>query len=298
MKLTLDRCLFLDCESGGLDPLTHPLLEVALVTAGGERVVTFVAERDLDRADPEALEANRLDLEEVAKHGLGPRCVAKLLVDLLEHKREQLAEAHAALGREGAPPRPVVVGHNVGFDTAFLRRLFRHAFEEATAIRFEQLKPSTEVHPELARALAAEAEAFAAEHFTLPKEFDYRTVDTFSLLAGAAVAGRVPWAAVGSLDHALDHFGIQVPEHRRHTAFGDAWGTRLVLERLLDLDACQLAGMGQLRRSLAFTELPVDRAAFADEAGAPEVPAWLRPGRPDQVTPPARTSISDPEGVA
>jgi DNA polymerase III epsilon subunit-like protein len=54
-----DRLAFVDCETLGLDPLIHPVWELAVIT-GGEEHHWFVRVDDIDRefADPVALDLN------------------------------------------------------------------------------------------------------------------------------------------------------------------------------------------------------------------------------------------------
>ncbi|HWQ09406.1 MAG TPA: hypothetical protein VN436_09875, partial [Holophaga sp.] len=49
-------------------------------------------------------------------------------------------------------------------------------------------------------------------------------IDTHSLAAALRDAGRLPLENLGS-SALFEHFGIVVPEEKRHTALGDALGT-------------------------------------------------------------------------
>lgn len=231
--MDLDRCLFLDTETGGLNPEVHPLLSVGVVDGAGERLADFfVLDACLHLATDEALAVNRISLAEVNDEGIAPPDAASAITRIVDEKRSQLAQAHAESGAEGDPPRPVIVGHNVGFDVAFIRRLFSMAVGAAATLAVRTCRS--------ADALDQALESARGVH-RIPPEFGYRTIDTFSLLSGAAVAGLVPWSAVGSLDAAVDHFGIKMPEGQRHTACGDALACREVVARLL------AAGAGRRR---------------------------------------------------
>jgi DNA polymerase III subunit epsilon len=91
-----------------------------------------------------------------------------------------------------------LVGHNIGFDVAFLRKL---AFEGGR----EQLAG-----------------------------ISHRALDTHTLLYVLALENRIPVSATKS-DGAFRHFGIQVPPSKRHTALEDARATRALLLAILDL---------------------------------------------------------------
>jgi DNA polymerase III epsilon subunit-like protein len=59
---------------------------------------------------------------------------------------------------------------------------------------------------------------------TLEPRFSHRTVDTHSIALALRDAGRLPLDDLG-LSSLLDHFAIQVPPDKRHTALGDSLAT-------------------------------------------------------------------------
>lgn len=88
------------------------------------------------------------------------------------------------------------VGHNVGFDQAFLRKLaFRGGREQIAGI-------------------------------------SHRGVDTHTLLQLLLLEQKVPPEAVTS-NGAFRHFDIRIDESARHTALGDATATRQLMEAIL-----------------------------------------------------------------
>jgi DNA polymerase III epsilon subunit-like protein len=90
------------------------------------------------------------------------------------------------------------VGHNVGFDVAFLRKLaFLGGRNEITAI-------------------------------------SHRALDTHTMLYLLHLKGRVPPSALSS-DGAFEYFGIRVPDNERHTALGDALATRELVLRIFEM---------------------------------------------------------------
>ena len=64
--------------------------------------------------------------------------------------------------------------------------------------------------------------------------FGHRLVDTHSLAAGLRDAGRLPVADLSSTA-LFAHFGIEVPEEKRHTALGDALATFDLYWKLVEL---------------------------------------------------------------
>ena len=180
----LDHIVILDTETGGLDPLLHSLLSVGLVSGDGTRTDEFFVREPNMVTNPRSLAVNRLDPAQVARDGLEPvEAVVRI---------EAFLDAYPG-------PRPVmVVGHNVAFDVAFLRRLYGMA------------------------------------NAPFPPDFSHRTVDTHTLLWALVSQGKLPAHVRGS-DAAFAHFDIAPPDALRHTALGDAVATRDLIERLLEL---------------------------------------------------------------
>ena len=76
----------------------------------------------------------------------------------------------------------------------------------------------------------------AGQGRALEPRFSHRTVDTHSLAAGLRDAGRLPLENLSSTA-LFAHFGIEVPEARRHTALGDALATYDLYWKLVGLMA-------------------------------------------------------------
>ena len=109
--------LFIDTETGGLNPDIHPLLEVGWALVEGEAVTrqgAFYLKGEHGAATPEALAKNGLDLEVVNVRGLEPRHAWKTLLAEVSH-----------LSR---PPR--FGGYNTPFDRSFLLKLELRALED------------------------------------------------------------------------------------------------------------------------------------------------------------------------
>src|SRR5690349_1317310 len=117
----MTKLLVIDTETGGIDPDRHSLLSLAAaVWADGcleGEIEIFVAEPDIT-VTARALEINRIDLVEHARKAVAPaEALAHLLGFVADHFQSDLA----------AGEQVVLVGHNVGFDIGFLRRLCRLA---------------------------------------------------------------------------------------------------------------------------------------------------------------------------
>jgi DNA polymerase III epsilon subunit-like protein len=181
----------IDVETGGLDPQRHAILTLGLAvldTASGQ-----IAALELPINDPhgdvteEALRKNRLDPVQVRRTGLSPEeAVSRLEEFILPHLQ--------------AGQKAVLAGHNVAFDIAFLRRLYR---------------------------LAAAEDDFNAR-------YGYRAVDLHSAYMLLAEAGLVPWLPRASLDAIALSLGVPQDPDRRHTALGDAITTARCLWELLE----------------------------------------------------------------
>jgi DNA polymerase III epsilon subunit-like protein len=187
-QITQDRgpLVIIDTETGGVDPHTDSLLSVALVSLDGERrLEVFVREETLNTR-PESMAVNGIDLEMIKREGLSPREAWTTLEGFLAE------EVRLGGGRPA-----LLVGHNIAFDIAFLKRLWRHA--------------------------GVEGESRLVSH---------RSLDTHTLLWALAALGVVPASACGS-DGAFKHYDVAPPEALRHTALGDAVATQALLHKLL-----------------------------------------------------------------
>lgn len=123
----MGHVIFLDTETGGLDPARHALLTVALVEwRDGETrdPVEFKVRSDGLTVDPRALEVNRIDL---ARHDDAAWS--------RQRAREEIRlwmELHRPPSASRLPSRVVVGGHNVTFDLGFLDALFEGNFTRRT----------------------------------------------------------------------------------------------------------------------------------------------------------------------
>ena len=181
--------LFLDTETGGLDPANHSLLSIGLVVGDGPKVLNSL--EILVKHEPYVVSAagmavNRIDLVQHSAAALEPRMALNVLDVFLDQHFPHMC-------------KPVILaGHNVAFDRAFL-----------------------------AAFLAGQGRA-------LEPRISHRTVDTHSIAAALRDGGRLPLENLSSTA-LFAHFGIEVPEERRHTALGDALATFELYWKLVGL---------------------------------------------------------------
>ena len=103
--------LFIDTETGGLDPASHSLLSVGLVVGDGSKVLNSL--EILIRHEPYVVSAggmavNRIDLVRHSAAALEPKMALTVLDVFLDQHFPHLC-------------KPITLaGHNVGFDQAFL----------------------------------------------------------------------------------------------------------------------------------------------------------------------------------
>lgn len=201
----LDSVVALDVETGGLDPLQHSILEVALASQGAE--LRLLISEPYPVAEEEALAINGLSLEVCESEGMAPS--------------DAVDEIERFMGRI---ERPMLVGHNIAFDLAFMRRLYRMA------------------------------------HRAVPKCFA-RTLDTHTLLWALAWAGKIqPQACTSS--GAFETFRVEM-SGPRHTALVDARATLELLGKILEVAAPvgMFGPLGPSQHALAL--LPkIDDSAF------------------------------------
>ena len=179
-----NQVVVIDTETGGLNPYEHSILSIGLTSWDQSHKREIFVLEDTLCTHPRSMEINRIDIEWIKTHGVSP----EVACDQIEAFISQLKV-----------PRPLLfAGHNLSFDLAFLRRLYRHA------------------------------------NRSLPSDFSHRSIDTHSLLWSLVAVGTCP-PEVCTSDGAFNYFNVSPPEHLRHTAMGDALATRDLLEKILHL---------------------------------------------------------------
>jgi|HubBroStandDraft_4_1064222.scaffolds.fasta_scaffold52650_3 DNA polymerase-3 subunit epsilon len=181
------RNLFVvDLETTGTNPFLHEVLSVGIapLDPNAEPRVFYVDCDPDSSAWTSFAKANFKKFE--FEWRLGARSPARVCGDIQSYLESICGGSATA------------VGHNIGFDMAFLRKL-----------------------------------AFRGERTDLCG-FSHRALDTHTMLYLLNLKGVIPASALTS-DGAFQHFGISVPEADRHTALGDVIATRMLALQLIQL---------------------------------------------------------------
>ena len=176
----------IDTEAGGLNPNVHSVLSVALVSIDGARKLECLIKEPELVTTPSAMAVNGIDLDWLSAHGLSPEEACHQLDDFLQEE----------VDRAGGRPA-LLIGHNVAFDLAYFKRLYRLIGREGD-------------HPLVS----------------------HRSLDTHTLLWALAALGSLPPSACGS-DGAFQHYQVSPPDELRHTALGDAVATQALFHKLI-----------------------------------------------------------------
>jgi DNA polymerase-3 subunit epsilon len=109
-----DKIIFIDTETGGLDPKYYSLLSVGLVLWRKGRIHAskeiFINDGHL-KASKEALEINRIDLDHHRKTAISP---AEAIQQMMHFMKSNF----------NASEKISLAGHNICFDISFVRYLF------------------------------------------------------------------------------------------------------------------------------------------------------------------------------
>lgn len=187
--LPLDGIAAIDTETGGLSPMKHALLSVAVWTPE-DGVTEFLVQPD-GLCEAEALKINGLDPRECREKGLS---------------RKEAAEKLSALLRGR-----VIVGQNVGFDLSFIAHRIFGIKPRTDAARLLQMLPVADTHdifkqlhpdeprhlgeiaayygvnphPESAHSAGYDAEMTGRAYQAMVREMNKRTIDEVKELADA-----------------------------------------------------------------------------------------------------------------
>jgi DNA polymerase III epsilon subunit-like protein len=185
MNLRDNSAVVIDIETSGVNPFRHDILSVGLVPIDPKiaPMVVYVRSDHIVWSDYARQIFDKYAVEWEA-HAVSPH-------DACTKIEEYLTRAYP-----GRPATPI--GHNIGFDLAFLRKL----------------------------AFLGGREQLAG--------LSHRAVDTHTLLYVLVLKGKLPESVLSS-DGAFRHFNIDVPEPIRHTAIGDAQATRELVLRLFSM---------------------------------------------------------------
>ena len=104
--------IFLDVETGGLDPEADALLEVCMRKESGEELQFYIDPPVGVLINPEAIEVNKIDLNKLKQEGklIDENYACTLIYDFL------------------AGEKYIFIGYNIDFDLQFIKRLFKRNF--------------------------------------------------------------------------------------------------------------------------------------------------------------------------
>ena len=178
------RLVAIDVETSGVNPFQHQILSLALVPLDLSKspleLYVNEGEPEWQKIAADYFEGSRPTWK---ANGLSASEACKALSSYIEN----------VFGKQ-----ITVVGHNVGFDVAFLRQLaFRAGLDQVPLI-------------------------------------SHRVIDTHTILYLLHLSGVIPEDALSS-DGAFRHFDIRPTASARHTALGDALATRELFARVLEL---------------------------------------------------------------
>lgn len=185
MNLENSSAVVIDVETSGVNPFRNDVLAVGLVPLSPElpSLEVFIRAENIEWS-PYAKKIFDGYSSAWEKNAVSPQSACAVIEDYL---------------RSVFPKLPVTpIGHNIGFDVAFMRKL-----------------------------------AFLGERDEL-LGLSHRAIDTHTLLFALVSKGILPDTVLSS-DGAFRHFHIEVPEKARHTAIGDAIATRELVLRLFQL---------------------------------------------------------------
>jgi DNA polymerase III epsilon subunit-like protein len=183
------KYLVIDTETGGLNPEKNSILSVAGVLwepgKTVEPIFDFYVKEHFINVEEAALKVNKIDMNKVHRAD-EPYIVVKKIQNSLN---ERLGSDRKAIQ---------LVGHNVAFDIAFMKRLYK----------------------------------FAGLEDNFNKDFRSRAMDTCSILEFLMLSGKVDGFRASG-DTLFKAGGVLVEEKDRHTALGDAMATANAMESLI-----------------------------------------------------------------
>lgn len=184
-----DNLAIIDLETTGTNPNVHDVLSVAIVPYEKTAEPLHIhVQCQGGEWSPFARENFKKFSKQWHDHAMAPDKACQYIENYLDNTFQS--------------NEVTIIGHNIGFDVAFLRRLAYVGGRESI------------------RAVS------------------HRTVDTHTMLFLLYQMDVIPASALGS-DGAFEYFDIIIPEKDRHTALGDALATRelyvVLMEAFTDL---------------------------------------------------------------
>jgi len=173
------KFLVIDCETGGLNPEEHSILSCAGVSLDinsgkTEEVFNFFIKEATMSVCKAALNVNKIDLNYVIENGLEPIDAVKAITTAVQRE----------FGMENRFP---IVGHNVGFDIAFFKRLFK----------------------------------ISNQYRSFESVFKGKSIDTCSIFRFLQLTNQTS-SNSATLTSMLNYAGVIYDEKEKHTSLGDA----------------------------------------------------------------------------
>lgn len=118
---TKQHFIIVDCETGGLVASENPITQIAMLAIEPEtfkeinRFEAFVKGYDNLKYNPVALESTMISMNDINK-GIDVEKMCRLFIEFCKQVTPE--------GDRGAK-KPILVGHNIIFDIAFIRRAFQ-----------------------------------------------------------------------------------------------------------------------------------------------------------------------------
>lgn len=196
----LDTVLFVDVETGGINPKEHSLLQVGLVLwkdgkIKDEEIINV--KHDSYNVTSKALEINGIDLTKHQKRAVKPYVVPKKIQDFLA-RNFKTKDSNYRPDSRFKEDKVVIGGHNTSFDAGFLKENYR-------------------THP-----------------FNYGDHFSYREVDTSAILKYLYHSGVID-EKVKSLDDALEYFDVDIERPDEHNALNCSLATAKLYNVLIEL---------------------------------------------------------------
>ena len=186
MMLQIDRknLVVIDVETSGINPFIHEVLSIAFVpfNLNLPKKIIHVHHQNIKWGDFAKENFKKFSIEWHRDAITPEMACSEIEIYLKETFNNQTATA---------------IGHNIGFDISFLRKL-------AYQGKRDQLSG-----------------------------LSHRALDTHTLLYLLTLEEKIPESAVTS-EAAFDYFNIFVSEENRHTAIGDAEATNILFRKILE----------------------------------------------------------------
>lgn len=178
------NCVVIDTETSGLNAFRHDILSIGIVPVWKqvEPIEIYVKSESSEWSDFGKNNFSRFS-HHWNKEAVTPEEACVRLEEFL---------FSTFSGEEAIP-----IGHNIGFDTSFLKKLAYLSGKDELAY------------------------------------LSHRAIDTHTLLFVLAETGKVPSLALTS-DGAFRYFDIEVPSRDRHTALGDAKATKALFLKIME----------------------------------------------------------------